>query len=326
MKRTKKDTPKTNAWHPDQLTVTDAVYLDKYSSEAFLVVNKNMLRYLGAHPTLLLSSLIDKFRYYKNNDQLVDGKWFYFTRPEQMKQLGMTEHFIEKARKKLEEIGVVRTELKGLPAKLHWRIDTNQLKQMAETSIQRSSKQVSSDHRSKYTAIIETSIQRSSKQVSSDHGSNSSINTTKNKNRDNKNRDNDIKKYTKSEKERLLDEIKETPSQKKIRVQEEFDVFWEVYPRKTAKKPANEKWINLFLNSKKSETPTFAEVIQGIKKQAPILSKREPKYIPHPTTWLNQRRWDDKLEDIGGGDEKSNRPSSGHYEPDYEFSKEDGTI
>ena len=99
-----------------------------------------------------------------------------------------------------------------------------------------------------------------------------------------------------------------------------------MYPRKTAKKPANEKWINLFLNSKKSETPTFAEVIQGIKKQAPILSKREPKYIPHPTTWLNQRRWDDKLEDIGGGDEKSNRPSSGHYEPDYEFSKEDGTI
>ena len=164
MKRTKKDTPKTNAWHPDQLTVTDAVYLDKYSSEAFLVVNKNMLRYLGAHPTLLLSSLIDKFRYYKNNDQLVDGKWFYFTRPEQMKQLGMTEHFIEKARKKLEEIGVVRTELKGLPAKLHWRIDTNQLKQMAETSIQRSSKQVSSDHRSKYPAIIETSIQRSWKQ------------------------------------------------------------------------------------------------------------------------------------------------------------------
>jgi len=303
MKRTKKDTPKTNAWHPDQLTVTDAVYLDNYCSEAFLAVNKNMLRYLGAHPALLLSGLIDKFRYYKNNDQLVDGKWFYFTRPEQMKQLGMTEHFIEKARKKLEEIGVVRTELKGLPAKLHWRIDTNQLKQVAETS-----------------------IQRSWKQVSSDHGCNSSINTTKNKNRDNKNRDNDIKKYTKSEKERLLDEIKETPSQKKIRVQEEFDVFWEVYPRKTGKKPANEKWINLFLNSKKSETPTFAEVIQGIKKQAPILSKREPKYIPHPTTWLNQRRWDDKLEDIGGGDEKSNRPSSGHYEPDYEFSKEDGTI
>jgi hypothetical protein len=121
--------------------------------------------------------------------------------------------------KKLEEIGVVRTELKGLPAKLHWRIDTNQLKQVAETSIQRSWMQVSSDHGCN-SSMAETSIQRSWKQVYSDHGSNSSINTTKNKNRDN-----DIKKDTKSEKERLLDEIKETPSQKKIRVQEEF---WEV--------------------------------------------------------------------------------------------------
>lgn len=72
-----------------------------------------------------------------------------------------------------------------------------------------------------------------------------------------------------------------------------FDKFWEVYPRKVDKKKAKDKFIKL--------KPT-KELVDLMIKQIERLKttndwqKEDGKYIPHPSTWLNNKRWEDEFE------------------------------
>lgn len=68
-----------------------------------------------------------------------------------------------------------------------------------------------------------------------------------------------------------------------------FDTFWTRYPRKVAKPRALAAW-------KKATKRTDADLIlDGLD---PWLSywgtQSDEQYIPHPTTWLNGERWNDK--------------------------------
>ena len=69
---------------------------------------------------------------------------------------------------------------------------------------------------------------------------------------------------------------------------EEFETFWLAYPRKIGKKKA----ATIFNSLKEKD-----KVIEGIGKYAHYWEETgtEPQYIPHPSTWLNQERWNDIL-------------------------------
>lgn len=69
-----------------------------------------------------------------------------------------------------------------------------------------------------------------------------------------------------------------------------FDLFWDSYPRKTAKKAAQKAW-----DTAKSR-PDIADILQAIEtqKKSEQWRKDNGKFIPYPATWLNQGRWDDK--------------------------------
>lgn len=68
-----------------------------------------------------------------------------------------------------------------------------------------------------------------------------------------------------------------------------FDEFWKLYPRKEGKAKAARVWKSRRLDN-------LADLI--LKDVAARVSDRtmwaDPKYIPHPTTYLNQRRWEDE--------------------------------
>lgn len=67
-----------------------------------------------------------------------------------------------------------------------------------------------------------------------------------------------------------------------------FDEFWNIYPVKKSKKTAEKKWVKLKPDVQEiiiSDIPKrFAEDDQWIKG-----------FIPHPTTYLNQERWNDEI-------------------------------
>lgn len=74
--------------------------------------------------------------------------------------------------------------------------------------------------------------------------------------------------------------------------QDGFEKFWKLYPRKVDKAKAEKAWNKLDM------TPVlFTEICTALAKQASSLDwlKSGGQYIPHATTWLNGRRWEDEV-------------------------------
>lgn len=71
----------------------------------------------------------------------------------------------------------------------------------------------------------------------------------------------------------------------------DFELFWEVYPKKTGKKAALQAW------NKAKDRPPVADIIQAIEMQNKTQQwmKENGQFIPNPSTWLNQGRWDDDV-------------------------------
>lgn len=70
---------------------------------------------------------------------------------------------------------------------------------------------------------------------------------------------------------------------------ESFEEFWALYPRKIAKNAARQAYTTAMKRGVDPEA-----ILEGLGRQVPVLALREPQYIPHPTTWLNQERWLDE--------------------------------
>lgn len=75
----------------------------------------------------------------------------------------------------------------------------------------------------------------------------------------------------------------------------DFSAFWDAYPKKKAKQAALKTWTNL---SKKKALPDISVILEAIQKQRSTQDwqKDGGQFIPHPATWLNAGRWDDKIE------------------------------
>jgi hypothetical protein len=70
-----------------------------------------------------------------------------------------------------------------------------------------------------------------------------------------------------------------------------FERFWSQYPRKEKKKNAVEAWARLNLTDE-----DFYLVMASLARQkmSDQWTRDGGKFIPHPTTWLNGRRWEDE--------------------------------
>jgi hypothetical protein len=100
------------------------------------------------------------------------------------------------------------------------------------------------------------------------------------------------KKRTREEKSR--EEKKEQDQETcSAREQEEFfSKFWALYPLKVGKANALKSWMKLKLTDE-----LFAEIAGGLAKQVVCAdwTKDGGQYVPHPTTWLNGKRWEDEV-------------------------------
>lgn len=74
---------------------------------------------------------------------------------------------------------------------------------------------------------------------------------------------------------------------------EGFNQFYAAYPRKVGKATASKSWFALKPNAELRAT-IMAALAQH--KSSHDWRKDDGQYIPHPATWLNQRRWTDELE------------------------------
>lgn len=71
-----------------------------------------------------------------------------------------------------------------------------------------------------------------------------------------------------------------------------FDEFWGAYPRKVGKQKAFEKWCII-----NPDDELKAKILAAVKEHSKSAQwqKDDGIFIPHPATWLYQRRWEDEL-------------------------------
>lgn len=77
-----------------------------------------------------------------------------------------------------------------------------------------------------------------------------------------------------------------------------FDTFWELYPNKKSKKKAVDAWSKLFKNvGGEQRGDLYDKIIAGLmlSRASQQWQKDGGQFVPHPTTWLNQERWNDEV-------------------------------
>ncbi len=88
---------------------------------------------------------------------------------------------------------------------------------------------------------------------------------------------------------------KETREQSsKTLIEKRFDEFWAAYPKKVGKKAAMNSWKKLKPNAELHDKIMTAVGRARVTEQ---WQRENGRYIPNPTTWINQGRWDDEYEE-----------------------------
>jgi len=70
----------------------------------------------------------------------------------------------------------------------------------------------------------------------------------------------------------------------------DFTEFWELYPRKVGKTKALKVWGRLSRGDR-------GDALWALSRHVELWERRQValEFIPHPTSWLNGRRWEDDL-------------------------------
>jgi len=71
----------------------------------------------------------------------------------------------------------------------------------------------------------------------------------------------------------------------------DFDLFWEIYPRKKHKGDALKAWVQT-----ESKRPSIEEILAAIQRQERGFdwTKDDGQYIPYPASWLRKWGWADE--------------------------------
>ena len=87
------------------------------------------------------------------------------------------------------------------------------------------------------------------------------------------------------------EEEKEKDKDKDINTLVGFDEFWQAYPKKTGKGEARKAWAKIRPNAELLQQMLNAIAWQSQSEQ---WRKDGGQFIPMPSTWLNQQRWEDE--------------------------------
>lgn len=97
------------------------IIYDFLRSDGSVVVNKKLIHAIGLHEAILYSELLSKRSYFDSRGQLENG-YFYNTAENLHKDTGLSAKQQRKAIKTLEELGLIKTHLHGVPARKFFKI------------------------------------------------------------------------------------------------------------------------------------------------------------------------------------------------------------
>lgn len=106
--------------------VVDEMANDLFSTSAFWILNKKLVRAVGPNAALYLVHLVDWHKHLKNMGKLIGtNDWFYSTYETTQEHTGINTHTQRLSIKVLVDLGVLQTEQKGCPSKQWLKLNIN---------------------------------------------------------------------------------------------------------------------------------------------------------------------------------------------------------
>lgn len=228
-------------------------------SSNYLMVNKTLVKKYGLVYAFIISNYIEKYWYWKNRLGKNFNEWFYLRYADQTNEIGLGEDTLRKYRNKAVKTGIIQVKKEGLPAKTYYHIDFEALFDDVYSN----------------PGLVPEKVGYSTPKTSG------TLYNNKNKEKKNKPLSRGSGVYN-------------SPIYDSNIL---FEIFWEHYPRKTVKGQARTAWEKL-CKKRKDKKPSINQIIQTINLQKQTKQWQNPKYIPHASTWLNQSRWLDEIEEM----------------------------
>lgn len=94
---------------------------------SYLTVNKFLLKNIGLDASFLFSTLIDFENYLESKNQIQPEGWFYAERDKLEEATTLSAYKQKEAEKILIAEGLIEVKLKGVPARNHYKICSNQV-------------------------------------------------------------------------------------------------------------------------------------------------------------------------------------------------------
>lgn len=100
--------------------------LSLLASGNYIVINRDLLKKYGINVALMLCELASEYNYFEQSGKLEDGM-FYSTIDNINERTGLSKYQQSEALKVLDKIGIVKSVVKGIPAKRFFKIDVEEL-------------------------------------------------------------------------------------------------------------------------------------------------------------------------------------------------------
>lgn len=95
--------------------------IDLLRNDGSIITNKNLAFRIGKDEADIYSELMGKYLYFKHNDELTKDGYFYNTVDNLRLDTTLKAKQQRKAINKLEKMGLIKTDLRGLPPKRHFK-------------------------------------------------------------------------------------------------------------------------------------------------------------------------------------------------------------
>lgn len=100
--------------------------IDLLANDNYIIANKTIAHLYGLEEAILLGELASEYKYWKREDKLTDG--YFFSTIENVKEnTTLSDKRQRSALITLKEAGIVKVQLKGIPAKRYIKIEVEQL-------------------------------------------------------------------------------------------------------------------------------------------------------------------------------------------------------
>ena len=113
------------------------VLVSLLSNRNYIVVNKQLIKTFGITEAIILGELCAEYDYYKNINGLQPDDTFFCSVTKLTENTGLSDYEQRKAIKNLEKCGVLKTQLKDIPATRYFKINEDKIEQFLITSSQK---------------------------------------------------------------------------------------------------------------------------------------------------------------------------------------------